>query len=403
VSEGRGLRASNGGAIHRRALLARVARGGAGAVAAATLAACGIRSRAPVPSERDEPLPPLAKQLRIAQWPLYIDKQTLVSFESRTGIDVTYKEVINDNQAFYAVLRESLAAGEPTGWDLVALSDWVVNKMNRSGYLISLEPTLLPHVRRHLGPEFRDPPYDPDNAHSVPWQGGITGIAYNVDLVDAPPRSIADLWNSRLEGQVGMLTEMVDSMSLALLKLGIAPERATIKDAERAQAELIEQRDAGIVRAYYGNDYLDGLTRGDLSISMAWSGDIFWLSRDKPQFRFVVPDEGGILWATPLEIPVGAEHPRDAHAFLDYVYQPEVAADITEYVGYITPVPEVRDVLLQRAESAPERRARYLRSLARNDLVFPSPEMRSRLHSYKALSAEEERAWEDLFAAVVQG
>ncbi|MGQ0670224.1 MAG: extracellular solute-binding protein [Actinomycetota bacterium] len=173
-----------------------------------------------------------------------------------------------------------------------------------------------------------------------------------------------------------MLTEVVDTVGLTLLSLGIDPERATVEDAERARQRLLEQRDAGIVRGYYGNDYIDGLARGNLWATMAWSGDIFFLRLDNPELEFVVPEEGGIRWVTPLEIPLGAAHPRDAHAFMDFFYRPEIAAQVTEWVGY----------------HLPGRRREGL------DL-----EARRRVERGTREYLEEEQAWNGLFGAVVIG
>jgi spermidine/putrescine transport system substrate-binding protein len=370
-------------------------------VAAAALAACGIQSRRPE-ARRGKRLPPLANELSIAQWPLYIDRKTIPNFTEDTGIDVRYKEVISDNQEFFAVVSQSLSAGEATGYDLIALSDWVVAKMNRLQWLETLDRSLLPTVEANLRNEFRDPSYDPGNAHSVPWQGGITGIGYDPELTGRRLTSFTELWDEAFAGHVGMLTEMIDTMSLTLLSLGIDPATATLDDARRAQERLLEQRDAGIVRGYYGNDYIDGLARGDLWASMAWSGDVFFLKQDNPALEFVIPEEGGISWVTPLEIPLGAEHPRDAHAFLDYVYQPEVAADITSWVGYISPVPAVRDVLLDRAAKSKAGRRAYLEALANSPLVFPDEATLATLHTYQPLTEEQEQGWNDLFQEVVQ-
>jgi spermidine/putrescine transport system substrate-binding protein len=389
--------------LSRRQFLHTTGRLGAGVSAAAFLAACGIggsESTSAGGAAQPKELPPLAKELAIAQWPAYINKATVPDFEKETGIDTRYNEIINDNAAFYAKIRESLSRGEPLQWDIIALSDWVVTKMNRTGWLEPLDHSLLPNVKENIGDAFADPSYDPGNAHSIPWQGGITGIAYNKDLVDRPLTSFSDLFDPALEGRVGMLTEMVDSMNMTLLMLGIEPQTATVADAEKAQQRLLEQRDAGIVRDYYGNEYVDGLARKDLYATMAWSGDIFWLGR--PEIEFVVPEEGGLLWVTPLEIPLGAEHPRDAHEFMDFVYDPEIATNITEYVGYITPVPEVQDILLKRAKAAEKEADReYLEGLANSPLVFPTSEMQANLHSYKVFTAEEEQEWNALFDEVV--
>jgi spermidine/putrescine transport system substrate-binding protein len=395
-------------ALPRREFLRRGGRAGLSVAALSLLAACGIQRDDEGEGAAAPKLPPLAHELVIAQWPLYIDKKkgespTLQMFERTSGIEVTYKEVINDNQQFFAKLSEPLSQERSTGWDLIALSDWVVTKMARLGWLMELDYSLLPTVDREIGAEFQDPPYDRGNAHSVPWQGGITGIAYNPRLAKRELSRFSDLWDESLAGHVGMLTEMVDTMNLTLLSLDIDPQTATVEDAEQAQERLIEQREAGIVRGFYGNDYLDGLARGDLWATMAWSGDIFQLQLSDPDMRFVVPEEGGILWATGLEIPAGAEHPRDAHAFMDFVYQPEIAAQIAEWVGYITPVPAAQEIILDHARDSQGAGREYLETLANSPLVFPTDDMKANLHSYKVLSADEEEAWNDLFQEVVQG
>ena len=211
-----------------------------GAAAAAFLAACAGKQ---TPVAAPNTLPPLAHQLTVAQWPLYIDRAkgghrpTLEAFQSKYDIDVTYREIINDNQDFFAKLVPLFQANQPTGWDLITLSDWVVTRMNRGGWVEELHHDRLPNVEANLLPAFKDPIYDPGNAHSVPWQGGITGIAYNPKLTGFELKRFADLWDHGLAGHVGMLTEMVDTMTLTLLMLGVDPQKATINDAARARAD----------------------------------------------------------------------------------------------------------------------------------------------------------------------
>jgi spermidine/putrescine transport system substrate-binding protein len=191
-----------------------------------------------------------------------------------------------------------------------------------------------------------------------------------------------------------MFSDMRDSMNLTLLSLGVAPAEATREDAEAAQQKLLEQRDAGIVRQYYGNEYADAFARGDLAVTMAWSGDVFQLQADDPDLQFVVPEEGAILWVDNMTIPQRAPHPIDAMEFMNFVYRPEIAAQIAGWVNYICPVPEAQDIL--------RRRPGY-KSIANSPLVFPTLEMESRLHHYATLTEEEEAYWNDLFNQVVQG
>jgi spermidine/putrescine transport system substrate-binding protein len=400
--------------LTRRDLLRAGGKGGLGLAAAAFLAACGDgASPSPAPaagSASPSPLPPLARELVIAQWPLYIDQDgqgnspTLEMFQQETGIRVDYREVINDNAQFYGRLLPQIQAGQQTGWDLITLSDWVVVKMRRDGWLAPLDHSALPNVTNNIGPGFADPAYDPGNAYSIPWQGGMTGIAYDPERTGRELTSFADLWDPAFEGHVGMLTEMVDTMNLTLLSLGVDIQQATVDDAAKAQQRLLEQRDAGIVRQYYGQNYVQALADGDVWATMAWSGDVFQLKLGDPQLEFVVPEEGGILWVTPMELLRDAEHPADAHAFLDFVYRTDVSAQIAEWVGYVTPVPAAQDIIRQHAAEATKAADRtYLETLAESPLVFPSDDMLANLHSYKVLSSEEEAAWNALFTEVVSG
>lgn len=396
------------GRMSRRDLFRVAGSAGMTAAIAGVLAACGDDTTSgPAPTATT--FPEIAGELSVAQWPLYIDRAkgerpTLDAFERETGIEVTYDETINDNQAFFAKLVPFFEQGRPTGFDLIALSDWVVNLMRGPGWIEELDWDHLPTVDRNLLPAFRDPAYDPGNAHSVPWQGGVTGIAYWPDLVPGGEiAAFADLWDERLAGHVGMMTEMVDTMSLTLLSLGVDPQRATLDDAARAQQRLLEQRDAGIVRQYVGQGYIDDLVNRNSWASMAWSGDVFYYKYlgGADELEFVVPEEGGLLWTTPLEIPMLAEHPADAHAFMDFFYRPEIAVQVTDWVLYMTPVAGVQDLMREKAETGGDANRRYYETLSESPLLFPPDDLsEANLYEYKAFDAEEFDAYNDLFLEI---
>jgi spermidine/putrescine transport system substrate-binding protein len=350
------------------------------------------------------------RRTQVAQWPLYIDRAkgghrpTLEAFEQEHGIDVDYRERINDNQQFFASLAPILEQGRDTGWDLIALSDWVVGLMREAGWIEALHPDELPHVQDNLLTAFRNPPYDPGNAHSVPWQGGVTGIAYDPTKTGFEIGRFEDLWDDRLAGHVGMMTEMVDTMSLTLLMLGIEPVGATSEDVLRATERLAEQRDAGIVRAYLGQDYIEELVAGNTWASMAWSGDVFYWKYlgGAPDLEFVVPEEGGMLWVTPLEIPAQAQHPTDAHLFMDWFYRPEIAVQVTDWVLYMTPVDGVQDLMREKAEQSKGGTARYYETLAESPLLFPPKDpLEVNLHPYHEYDAETFHAWAEPFGDVI--
>jgi len=353
-------------------------------------------------------------QLNFANWPLYIDQDeetgesaTLEQFQEETGVAVNYTEAIEDNVSFFGTIQPSLAAGQDTGYDLIVVTDWMVGNMARLGYLEEIDVERdVPNFLANADPVYSDRTYDPGNRYSVPWQSGITGIAYNPALVEEEITSLAQLFDPELIekycGQIGMFTEMRDTMNLALLYIGVEPANATVEDAEAAQEMLLEQ--APCVRDYYGNEYVDDLANGSLAITMAWSGDIFQLQFENPDLQFVVPEEGGILWTDNMVIPKGAQHPNAALAMMDFVYDPEVAAQVADWVNYITPVPGAQDLFLQWADEAEDPEdEEYYRTLAESPLVFPTGEMLDRVHSYKVLDEAEERQWNELFQEVVQG
>ena len=392
--------------LSRRRVLRGAGRSSLGLAAAALLAACSSGEPVAQPSK----LPPLAGELSVAQWPLYLDRAkgghrpTLEAFEQKYGISVDYKEIISDNQDFFAKLVPYFRQKQPSGWDLVALSDWVVGLMNEAGWIERLDYSHLPHVSENLLPAFTEPNYDPGNAHSVPWQGGVTGIAYNPKLTGFEVARFEDLWDDRLAGHVGMLTEMVDSMSLTLLTLGIEPTQATLDDAQLAQQKLIEQRDAGIVRGYFGQGYTDAMVSGDTWATMAWSGDVFYYKciGGAPDLEFVVPEEGGMLWVTPLEIPMLAAHPTDAHAFMDWYYRPDIAVQVTDWVLYMTPVDGVQELMAQKAETSSGGTKQYYETLSQSELLFPPGDpSQANLHAYKRFDSATYQQWADLFGDVI--
>ena len=396
--------------VSRRQVLRGAGRGALGMTAlAAFLAACGSNG-SPTARPSGAELPPVAGELSVAQWPLYIDRAkgghrpTLEAFQEKYDIAVDYKERISDNQQFFAQLIPYFRKDQDTGWDLIALTDWVVGLMRENGWVEPVHQDHLPHVTENLLPAFRNPPYDPDNGHSVPWQGGVTGIAYDPTKTGFEIRRFEDLWDERLAGHVGMLTEMVDTVSLALLMNGVEPKDATLDDVDQAVVRLEEQRDAGIVRGYYGQDYADEMANGNTWATMAWSGDVFYYRYlgGNPNLEFVVPEEGGMLWTTPLEIPAFAQHPTDAHLFMDWYYRPENAVQVTDWVLYMTPVAGVQDLMREKAASASGGTKKYYETLSESPLLFPPDDpLEANLHEYLAYDTETFQAWADRFGAVI--
>ncbi|MER8046384.1 spermidine/putrescine ABC transporter substrate-binding protein [Streptomyces sp. NPDC094032] len=371
----------------RRALL----RGIGGAGAAALLAGCGVPAAYVDPKERaGRDLSARDRVLHFANWPLYIDtddkdkskRPTLDAFQKRTGISVRYTEEINDNDEFFGKVGPALMNHQETGRDLIVVSDWMAARYVRLGWVQEMDRAKQPNVAKYLDPLLRTPAFDEGRLHSVPWQSGITGIAYNRKKLGREIRSTKELWADDLSGKVTLLSGLDESFSLLMQGMGVDVTRWTADDFH-ALCEQIE----GLVRRkhirrFTGNDYIKDLSTGDVLACQAYSGDIIQLQADNPDIEFVVPEEGAELWAESLMIPNLAQHKTSAEQLVDYYYEPEVAAELASWVNYVCPVPAARDVL---ADSGDEE----LVALAEDPLIFPDDAMRSRLAIARDISADE--------------
>jgi spermidine/putrescine transport system substrate-binding protein len=174
-----------------------------------------------------------------------------------------------------------------------------------------------------------------------------------------------------------------------MLKLGLDPTVPTREGADASAAEMQKAVDTGIVRAFKGNAYAEDLKSGDAVLAMAWSGDMVQALIDKPSLRFAIADQGGMIWTDNMMIPMGALHKGTAELLMNYYYRPEVAALVTAYVNYLTPVVGADKILLK---DDPE--------IANNPLIFPPADIRARLYSFGALSEEDESYFNEAFAKV---
>jgi spermidine/putrescine transport system substrate-binding protein len=327
--------------------------------------------------------------LTISNWPLYIDKQTVSDFESATGVSVKYIEDVNDNAEFFGKVQPQLAQGESGGRSIFVVTDWMAQKMHDLGYLQNLDKSAIPNVEKNLTPSLQHPAFDKDRNYSVPWQSGMTGVIVRKDL--APNvKSISDLFDPQYKGKVEMLTEMRDTVPLVMKADGVDPEDATDDDWLAAIEKIDEAAASGQVRDFTGNDYADDLSRGDVVAGIGWSGDAVQLQADNPNIEWRMPDEGCMLWTDNMLIPVGAPNTGAALAFMDYVYDPEVAADITEYVQYVSPVDGVKEILVERDPK-----------IANNQLIFPDEEFTA--DCTIQVSPEDEQAVTEAFESVLAG
>lgn len=381
-------------AIARNPLPRRsVLRGLGAAGATGLLAACGVRPAYVAEDERaGRDLSARERSVTFANWPLYIDtddtdtqkRPTLDAFRERTGISVRYTEEINDNDEFFGKVGPALMNGQRTDRDLIVVSDWMAARFVRLGWVQEMDRAAQPNVDRNLDPQLRRPAFDPGRTHSVPWQSGITGIAYNRRRLGRELRSTRQLWDAELRGKVTLLSGLDEAVSLLMQGNGADVTRWTADDfhavCDQIEALVREKH----IRRFTGNDYIKDLAAGDVLACQAYSGDVIQLQADDPDIEFVVPEEGGELWAESLMVPNLARHKANAEKLVDYYYEPEVAAELAAWVNYVCPVPAAQAVL---ADSGDEE----LAALAEDPLIFPDKEMRTRLAIARDIAASERR------------
>jgi spermidine/putrescine transport system substrate-binding protein len=337
---------------------------------------------------------PVEGKLTISQWPLYIDpgkNNTIAKFERATGVDVNYVEDINENDGFFGKIEPELARGESGGRSLITVSDWLAARMYKLGYLAKLDYSKLPNVKNNLIPALRHPESDPNRTFTVPWQAGMTGLIVRTDLAPGV-NSICDLFNPKYKGRVTMLTEMRDSVPMTLKCMGIDPEKATEKQWLAAVDKIKAAAESGQIRSFTGNNYIQDLEAGNVDFVLGWSGDAVQMQANNPNIKFVMPREGCMLWSTSMEIPAGAPNPAAAEAWMNYVYDPKVQADIAEYVNYVTPVKGVKEILAERDPA-----------LAKNQLIFPSQQYTKNCTFESELGGELGRNVQKAFTQAING
>ncbi|MDQ2910810.1 MAG: spermidine/putrescine ABC transporter substrate-binding protein [Actinomycetota bacterium] len=376
--------------LTRRQLLERAALGGAAITLPGILAACGSTgTKAGGTTTQHQ----LASTLRFSNWTLYIDvdKQrhpTLEQFEKKTGVHVQYTEDVNDNASFFGKIQGPLSRGQSTNRDLIVMTDnsRYPSLLIRKGWLEKLDKSAIPNIKNLL-PVQQHPNWDPNRDYSLPWQSGMTGIAYNEKLTD-PILSVDDLiGNRKLKGKVTMLNEFADAMTLVMASNGDDPGKITNQTFNKALAKIQKAVDSGQIRRFTGNDYSGPLAKGDLAAAMAWSGDIVQLQSSNKHLKWNLPTDGGDIWTDNMLIPKGGDA-YTASTYMNFVYDPLIAAKIEAYVNYICPVVGAKEVLLKQDPA-----------IANNVLIFPTKKMLDNVHTIDPTALNNEKyqtAWQNL-------
>lgn len=333
------------------------------------LTGCRTRPTGGNPSADD--LGPLEQELNLYIWSDYLARDTIPSFEREFGVRVTV-DTYESNEEMAAKLQAGAS-----GYDLVLPSSYLFPMLFAADLLSPLQRRYLTNWS-NVAPLFLDPPWDPGNRHSVPWQWGATGIAYRKDRVPAPPESWAVFFDRRYRGKMTMLDDLRDVIGTWLKYRGHSLNSIDPDQLARAKADAIAAKPN--LKAFVSAPVKGQLVAGDVWIAQLWSGDARQAMAEQPLLDFVVPKEGSMIFVDALVIPKRAAHRRAAHEFLNFILRPEVAAAISDQTGYGT---------TNQAALA----------LTKNQLSYPTAEELARLEYQKDLGEAGER-WDRIWTEI---
>ncbi|WP_030486808.1 polyamine ABC transporter substrate-binding protein [Micromonospora chokoriensis] len=385
--------------LSRRGLLSGTLGSAALLTMGGSLAGCGTKGAQQTEAGCvSEDLSGTEKKLAFSNWPQYMDvdekdeskRPSLDEFITKTGIQVTYTEDINDNNEFFGKVQNQLAACQSTDRDLIVLTDWMAARMIRLGWIQKLDPAKIPNVQANLLPSLINRPFDTENRISIPWQSGLAGLAYNGNVTKELRTVDELLTRPDLKGKVTALSEMRDTMGLLLGSNGHDPANFTPAQFDDALNKLKKAVDSGQIRKFTGNDYAPDLAKGDIAACIGWSGDIIQLSGEDEKVRFVAPDSGVMLYSDNMMVPNKATHRANAEQLINYYYEPAVAAKLAAYVNYICPV---KGAQAEMEKIDPE--------LAANPLIFPDEALLSKSKVFMALDEKQEKEYEGKFQQVI--
>ncbi len=342
--------------------------------------------------------PATSGSFRFANWIGYIDVSedgstfpTLEKFKGETGVTAEYKDgAVDDNETFFTSdLQAPLQQGLPTEWDLVVVTDWMVARLVRLGWLETLDLDLVPNLVKNLAANYKGRTFDPDTNIAAPWQSGMTGLGFDKNKT-GDLDSLEVLFSDQYKGKLTFLSEMRDTIGLAAIRLGSDPSTLTQAQFDAALADVDKAVKGGIVRQVTGNSYVEDMAGGGVILAMAWSGDVLSLlvpdQKPDQDFQWALPKEGGMLWTDNMVIPKGAPNKAQAERWIDFYYEPANAATIEAYVNYVCPVVGAKEEMLKIDAD-----------LANNPLIFPPDDWVARLHQFRATTAEEETSWSEAF------
>jgi spermidine/putrescine transport system substrate-binding protein len=326
--------------------------------------------------------------LRISNWPAYMAPDFVKGFQDSQGITVDYKEDFNDNEEWFAKVKEPLQRKQDIGADLAVPSTFMATRLQQLGFLSELNHGNIPNLN-NLRPDLLEASVDPGRKFSAPYMSGFVGLGYNRAATGRDIKGIDDLWDPAFKGRVSLLSDTQDGLGMIMLSQGSSLDSPTPETVQKAVDLVKEHKDTGQIRRFTGNDYLDDLAAGNLVIAQAYSGDVVQLQADNPDVQFIIPESGGTTFVDNMVIPYTTQHQDWAEKWINYIYDRANYAKLGSFVQYVPVLSNMTDEL---AKIDPES--------AKNPLINPPKEMLAKAKGWPPLTDEQLQKFNTAYAAV---
>lgn len=274
--------------------------------------------------------------VNVYNWGDYMDKDLLAKFEEETGIQVVYS-TFNTNEDLYVKLKNGVS-----NYDVVMPSDYMIEKMKNEEMLRPIDWSQVPNMK-YVDLEYQNHTYDPEQIYSAPYFWGTLGIVYNTQLVDEEVDSWNILWDEKYKREIIMLDSSRDSLGIALKLLGYSMN--STKEEELAQAEELLIKQYPLVYAYLVDQTKDIMKNGEAALAVMYSGDAVDALSENEDLAYTVPKEGSNLWFDSMVIPKNSKNPENGEAFINFMLEPENAAQNADYVWYSLPSSAAKELL----------------------------------------------------------
>ena len=264
----------------------------------------------------------------------------VAAFQTATGITVDYKEDFNDNEQWFAKVKEPLSRKQDIGADLAVPTQFMAARILELGWLNEIRDARWTN-KKNLREDLLNTKVDPGRKSTAPYMTGMVGLAYNKAATGRDIKSIDDLWDPAFKGRVSLLSDTQDGLGMIMLSQGNSVEEPTTEAVQKAVDLVKEQKDKGQIRRFTGNDYADDLAAGNIAIAQAYSGDVIQLQADNPDLQFIIPESGGDWFIDTMVIPSTTQNQAAAEEWINYIYD---RANYAKLVAFIQYVPVLSDM-----------------------------------------------------------